>query len=413
MENKKQLTLVLTESCNMRCKYCFEAKCGYPNTFMSLETVDKSINLFYETFDFKNENLESDIEFFGGEPTLNPEAIKFVCNHPKVLEHKPRIRITTNMLVINHSVMEILNEYAKNYNGVYMTISGVVVKRLHDKDRIDVSGKGTFDRIFNNIKELKKYKYLYYGIHTVLSRDIIPYFTEIVDEYFKIKNEYNLRFNSFALISPYSSDDFIYSKEDLKYIYEDYINRDKSKICDYDLENIYFPICPSISFYHIHVNKCNIYSSAFTILPNGDVAPCHKSDVKYEGFIMGNINHLNSKTLFNLLNKYNNTIDITKTISELNGKKCSECDFSSMCHTCLVNNHTITGDYNIKAKEECYRTMTIAELTMEYERLTLMKEQNELLKTIILKIDQLGNLNVNIAEGVQLILNDKINKDKE
>ena len=86
MNSNVNVELILTQRCNFRCKYCYEKCKGYENQDMSQEVLDKAL-LYVDTF-LKKREQNIVIDFWGGEPSLRPDIINYVCdkyiNNPRV-----------------------------------------------------------------------------------------------------------------------------------------------------------------------------------------------------------------------------------------------------------------------------------------------------------------------------------------
>lgn len=142
--------LLLTEKCNGTCKYCYEK---------SLKEFENSLNKKIK-FDFSSpENLEIDINilkgflkkdpnstliFYGGEPLLQIEKIKKIIDKINI-----PMRMQTNGLLLNELPIDYLNKIQK----ILISIDGN--KKKTDYNR----GKGTYDKIINNINEIRKKGY--------------------------------------------------------------------------------------------------------------------------------------------------------------------------------------------------------------------------------------------------------------
>ena len=74
MENKYGLSLLVSENCNMKCSFCYQHK-EKAKKNMSIETAEKAIEKIRQEPGFNGE-----IEFFGGEPSLNLDVIEHVMN---------------------------------------------------------------------------------------------------------------------------------------------------------------------------------------------------------------------------------------------------------------------------------------------------------------------------------------------
>ncbi len=85
-------TFVVTNDCNGRCVYCFQDE-NLDN--MSVNDADKAIQYLC-----KNYNYIEKISFFGEEPTLNYEIIKYISNKLKNNINIGGYEITTNAVLI-------------------------------------------------------------------------------------------------------------------------------------------------------------------------------------------------------------------------------------------------------------------------------------------------------------------------
>nr|DAS23013.1 MAG TPA: radical SAM peptide maturase, FibroRumin system [Caudoviricetes sp.] len=74
MENRYGLSLLVSENCNMKCSFCYQHK-EKAKKNMAIETAEKAIEKIKQEPGFNGE-----IEFFGGEPSLNLELIEHIMN---------------------------------------------------------------------------------------------------------------------------------------------------------------------------------------------------------------------------------------------------------------------------------------------------------------------------------------------
>jgi len=152
--NAKTLILEITEECNLRCTYCvFDDKHiferNHSDKTMPLELALVAVQDFYQ----RTNQEEGYIVFYGGEPLLAFEAIKQVVNFAnKISNHRLKFSFTTNGLALSENKFDFLVE-----NNFLITVSLDGDKETHDKQRVTVTGKGTFDAITNNLKKLKTY----------------------------------------------------------------------------------------------------------------------------------------------------------------------------------------------------------------------------------------------------------------
>ena len=157
----KHLILSITESCNMRCKYCtysehYQNNKSYSSAMMDFDTAKMAVDYFYENFKKTlrvNPLRKPALGFYGGEPLLNFNLIQKVIDY--VLERYPDyntlLNVTTNGTLLNGDKLEYL---IKNNVSIAISLDGP--KEVHDRSRVMREGKGTFDIIMKNIREMKQ-----------------------------------------------------------------------------------------------------------------------------------------------------------------------------------------------------------------------------------------------------------------
>jgi uncharacterized protein len=149
-----QLTLQVTQQCNLRCEYCaysgiYDNNRTHSNKRMSFETAKKAIDFFFE----RNSALaDVTIGFYGGEPLLEFELIKRCVEYANSQVEGKRIRfnMTTNGTLLSDDVVD----YLVN-NDFRLSISLDGSKEEHDINRKFINGEGSFDTIINNIRNIK------------------------------------------------------------------------------------------------------------------------------------------------------------------------------------------------------------------------------------------------------------------
>lgn len=148
-----QMELVLTEGCNLACTYCFEKEMiGYRN--MPFEVAKNAVDLL---FLYSRNEPNIDIAYFGGEPTLRFETIKAVTeyarNRSDAAGKRIGLNITTNGVLLTD---EIASYCAEQDIRILLSIDGLEV--AHDRYRRDRQGRGTFTRVMEGMRILKRYQ---------------------------------------------------------------------------------------------------------------------------------------------------------------------------------------------------------------------------------------------------------------
>jgi len=174
------LVLELTEKCNLRCKYCvysgrYSKRRIHGSKDMSFETGKKAVDYF---FDMNNGNPS--IGFYGGEPLLRIDIIKKIVNYATTKSKYCTFNMTTNGTLFTDEIIQFV---VNNRISVLISLDGP--KEFHDRYRIHKNGKGSHEKIIQNIKKIKKYSSTFFednvGFTPVLSP---PYDFEAITKFF-------------------------------------------------------------------------------------------------------------------------------------------------------------------------------------------------------------------------------------
>jgi len=152
----KTLFLVVTDKCNFKCKYCFENLEKYSKQkIMDKETAKKAMKMFAQKTG--KSDYPKTIFFYGGEPLLNFNVVKFAVEYANKLKKRGEIKepcsldIITNGSLINKKVIEL----AKKYN-ISFGVSLDGFEYTHNRMRVYDKNVGTFKDVVNGINLLRK-----------------------------------------------------------------------------------------------------------------------------------------------------------------------------------------------------------------------------------------------------------------
>ncbi len=160
--NVMQLLLVLTESCNLRCKYCIYSD-HYPNTrtytpkHMSLEVARQAVDYFFSLVKpliRRNPGKQVAITFYGGEPLMEINLLRQLV--PYINNNAPcevMFNITTNVTLLDDKAIDFLLEHGFN---VALSLDGP--QKEHDRNRVFPGQAGSFDKVWKNVQLLKRRK---------------------------------------------------------------------------------------------------------------------------------------------------------------------------------------------------------------------------------------------------------------
>ncbi len=138
------LTLIVTEDCNLRCRYCYQK--NFYGTAMPLETariaVDKSLH-----------EGPLSLTFFGGEPLLQSEIIfetlKYARRRERELQIPVTAKVPTNGLLLNENLIEEAGSH-----GLFISLSFDGIRQAQDSGRVRRDGAGSFDAVVRSLRML-------------------------------------------------------------------------------------------------------------------------------------------------------------------------------------------------------------------------------------------------------------------
>ncbi len=144
------VTVVLNLDCNFACVYCYEGDMK-GKLYMSEDTADLLIAFIKERFAETTKSIN--IDFFGGEPLLSRDLIKYISRAVKTFA-EGRSAAYTFSLVSNGSLFK--GQVAEELKAVGMQTIKITLDgpaEVHNGCRPFKGGGGSFDAILRNIKE--------------------------------------------------------------------------------------------------------------------------------------------------------------------------------------------------------------------------------------------------------------------
>lgn len=323
-----RLVINISNDCNMHCVYCYANKGKYHSSQGLISTGDlwRTLNVFYSLF-----SRIDVIQLFGGEPTLNINAIRYVCEYVSRHNYKTQVGFVTNGTIINTELIEIINKYHIN-----VTVS-VDIEKLHNELRPTNSGCLSYNQIEKNIMLLKRYtsqpsqfEVTYTNYHVKNNISILNIINEISSKYGDIPIH----------ITPVSSKDLRYRLSS----YQPFIDSVRD-IFKYNQErgNINYSLLSSLELgLKYHINRqylCGAGTTTLSVSTDGKIYPCFYFTDNPQ-FYMASI-YENKEIIWNKIQKIKNYyLAHPKTANA----KCKECFANSLCHGCMGSNYDETGD---------------------------------------------------------------------
>ena len=268
--------LILSEKCNLACKYCF---LGNANTnimqhqmpMMEKEIADKAL----QYFSFQNKTHpewfghSKEIIFYGGEPLLNFETLKYVIDRCKEMQINNEITAEMNFSMVTNGLLldkEKIHFLKENNVAISISIDGIDFES--NINRVNKSGNPIYDNLLEVLELVKESEYEV-GLSITLTEKTISNPDDIIS----LLDKYQINAVSFNLL--YSTPDFQmstnYYKKASKFtvdsfkiarirgIYEDRINRKVEAFVD---GTPYLSDCAATS------------GSQIVVLPDGRIGIC-------------------------------------------------------------------------------------------------------------------------------------------
>lgn len=283
----KALCLHVAHDCNLACKYCFACEGEYhgPRGLMSFDVGKKALDYLIEHSGTRK-NLE--VDFFGGEPSLNFEVVKQLVAYGREKEKETgknfRFTYTTNGIILTDEIMEFCN---KEMSNVVLSLDGR--REVNDRMRTNRGGAGSYDTIvpkFQKFIEKRQGKdYYIRGTYTRFNKDFAADILHMADLGFK---EISIEPVVAEPSAPYAL-----RQEDLPQLLEQYEILAKEMIKRQRSGN-------GFTFYHYmidldggpcvvkRVSGCGVGTEYMAVTPEGDFYPCHQF-VGNPDFLLGNV----------------------------------------------------------------------------------------------------------------------------
>ncbi|MBR1860848.1 MAG: thioether cross-link-forming SCIFF peptide maturase [Lachnospiraceae bacterium] len=362
----KALCLHIAHDCNLACRYCFAEEGEYHGrrALMSFEVGKKALD-FLVANSGNRVNLE--VDFFGGEPTMNWEVVKQLVEYGRSIEKernkKFRFTLTTNGVLLNEEILEFANREMGN---IVLSIDGR--KEVNDRMRPFRGGQGSYDTIvpkFLHVAESRnQMNYYVRGTYTHYNLDFAEDVLHLAD----------LGFEQISVepVVAQPTDDYAIREEDIPKLKDEY-DRLAVEMLKRKKEGRPF------NFFHFMIDLeggpcvakrlsgCGSGCEYLAVTPWGDFYPCHQF-VGNEDFLMGNVDDGIVRD------------DIRYEFKQCNvyaKEKCRKCFAKFYCSGgCAANSYNfhgkITDVYEVgcelqRKRIECAIMLKAAEAEMESE----------------------------------------------
>lgn len=333
LERYRCLSLVLTDSCNLRCKYCanssvYEYSKGYSEASMSIETMVKAIDIYTDNYKrgvLSDPSLLYTVVFYGGEPLLEFDKIKYAVDYitSGLKISTPMFLITTNGYSIDSTIIEFFKE---NFFKVSISMDGN--EKIHNLSRRTIKGGDSFNVVLENFKSLQK----------ALGKDnvgIIATF-DTQSSPLELYNYYRdnpdidsclERVGAVAIANTSYYSNIVHYKNygsELMLLYRLYRNGVKNNYLNRLVEQEFVKLSARKEFIDKTYLVCPPMSAKFTVTPNGLLHICEKLN---ENYSFGHVDTGIDKLI--AYQYYWNIINVRKN-------ECSNCPFLNLCDPCFA-----------------------------------------------------------------------------
>lgn len=208
------MVLHMTDFCNLKCKYCFiegGQTSGYARQVMSFETAKAAVGKFFQIIKNHITQQSPSIVFYGGEPFLNWDAIKFALLEIEQKENETGISvdkvIITNGTILNDEIIEFIKKY-----DIQISVSLDGIKKVNDANRIDLQGEGSYHTAVKTIKCLMD-NGVVPAVSCVMAKEGIPYVDDSIRFFIEELGIKGLGFNHVSIIPGLNFYDPIYEEQ--------------------------------------------------------------------------------------------------------------------------------------------------------------------------------------------------------
>lgn len=344
------VTMLLTNDCNLACSYCFESNKGkdYMPKEMALDILKATYNPVDPMAGIFTLNM------FGGEPLMNWDTFKAVCDY--VLENNLKIRITatTNLTLLTDEMIDYIDELSIP---VLVSVDGI--KEVHDKHRCN-----SFDKVIENMKKLidRDLGYLIEARMTV-APDTAKYMYE------SVKMLVDLGINNIANVPASDLDWDAQSIQDYKDNYEKILDmyidilNDETNKRNISLYKVDQALNLALEPIKEDTSMCNIGNPRWVIVDwKGDIWPCPDYPTT------DNVDLIAGK-----IGNFYTGVDETKVdpkpmVATYELERCKGCEAISICKSgCPYENYTKNGKFNEPTIGYCTLQKAFVEIIKAYQ----------------------------------------------
>ena len=333
------VSLMITEDCNLRCKYCYEP--NKTKRTMSFDTLKRVVDFVLD----QPVTIDRVVwEFMGGEPLLEFDLIKqaviYIESEMRRRDHPWRnsrlYATTTNGTMFTPEIKKQL-EANRCIFSVGLSLDGIPY--VHNMNR-----SSSYDRVMENFRWWRE-TFPWNTIKATVNKESLPYLADSV-----------IHLVGLGLDKIYMNNVFedVWDSNDV-----DIFREQLYKVADYLLEDgryervyvSYFPREYREDFREIEErNWCGCGTCMLSVDVDGNFYPCHRFQVLS---LRSNlkVGDIDSGYDYNMLRPF--TYCNMKNLQGEYREKCRSCRHRSLCSWCTAYNYDVTGSIFERAPMPC------------------------------------------------------------
>ncbi|MBQ3323471.1 MAG: radical SAM peptide maturase, CXXX-repeat target family [Muribaculaceae bacterium] len=341
------ITFIVTKTCQLACRYCYLVGKNN-NERMSLDMARKSIDYILRCKEFNKINKIT-FDFIGGEPLLEINLINDICDYIieelNIMNHRwknnYKFSFTTNGLLYADEIVQQFIKKHKEHIEITLSIDGN--KKKNDINRIFPNGKGSYDKVINNVK-LWVQQFPNARTNMVVSSADLPYIYDSVIHLFQIGLK----------------------RVDIVPVVEDTWNPGDEKIFEYQLICLADYLIDN-DLYESHKIYAFDEAIGHALTVEDVLSPCRRSILTIDSkgdfyrclrFAKFSLRSKAPRKIGNVNNGINNNLlrpYLTMNNTTVLSKKCEDCEIASGCRWCPAENYdaSVEGSIFIRATAIC------------------------------------------------------------
>lgn len=297
----------LSENCNLKCLHC------YQENHKPIQLKFSDLEIIYNQYkELLNKlNMKGHINITGGEPLCNPFFFKILD-----MIKKDSDIITFSVLTNGTLITDEIAKKIASYNPYYVQVSLEGDKKTNDFIR----GKGTYNKIAEGIKNLRKYN-IFTSISFTATKLNYKEFPKVVKyaRKYKVNNVWSDRY--IPLGDSLNKDLALNYEETREYL--KIMNKERDKLINKKGNITTISMYRALQFQMTNdfAYGCTAGDTLLTVMENGDLVPCRRMPI-----VVGNLLKDNMYKLYKN-NKLLRELRLNKIPDD-----CNECEHSETCH---------------------------------------------------------------------------------